>query len=515
MDDCRQKGEGMVCLLPILWLGLHRPEKLPTFVPFDKTLSCMSASLIRFKNVTFRKYGHIVFDDTSWEIRQGENWAVTGVNGSGKTTFLEAVEGQLPVIRGVAEDHTDKSVASVYFSDRQINYGGFYYQQRYHACETEGIVTVREFLGLPRAAAFPELRELNIHMLLDMEIIKLSNGQFKKMLIAKALLKAPRLLLLDNLFTGLDVAGRAYISDTLQRIAGMGTQIVMAADSGTLPDVITHQLEVDRFAVVRSAVRFAAVSQERAAERKPLPELPAAPEQPFEVAVRLDEATVRYGDRMVIDRVSWTVRRGEKWALAGPNGAGKTMLLSLIFADHPQAYANHIVLFDRRRGSGESIWDIKDRIGFVSPEMHVYDRREISCTDIALEELRGNPYARRTVSEEEKRRAEGLFAYFSLSGIAGRSFQRVSTGQRNLVLLIRALVKNPAMLIMDEPFQGLDAEKTELARTLLDEYCRERTMIFVSHHPQELPSCIRRCLWMENGKAHLREPDLEAGRFFQ
>ena len=474
----------------------------------------MLKPLITFEGATFRKFQYTVFPYTFWKMHQGENWAVTGINGSGKTTFLEAVEGRLMKIKGhtgyclpdpngITALQSDRLIAAVYFNDRSVKYGDFYYQQRYHATETEGVITVREFLGLDREAVFPELQALDIQALLEMEIIKLSNGQFKKMLIVKALLKKPRLLLLDNVYTGLDVKARTYIGDTLHQITAMGTQIVMTASDGEIPDVVTHVMEIERFVVGRQSTRKGYIASQPADAPPPLPELPEAPAKTFETAVRLDEVTITYGGNVVIDCADWTIRHGEKWALTGPNGAGKSMLLSLIFADNPQAYANKITLFDRKRGTGESIWDIKDHVGFVSPEMHVYFRHDKTCSEAALSGLQENPYKPAVITSDIIGMMKKLFEYFSITHLSDTLFQRISTGQQNIVLLIRALLKNPPMLVLDEPFQGLDTFAVECAKRLLDMYCCERTLVFVSHHPAEIPSCVDRRISIDRGHVSL------------
>ena len=474
----------------------------------------MLENLVKFEEATFCKYQHPVFSNSCWEMHQGENWAITGVNGSGKTTFLEALEGRLMKIKGqtnysltdgdgILVQKPDSLIAAVYFNDHSVNYDDFYYQQRYHATETEGIITVRSFLGLDKNSSLPELEALDIQRLLDMEIIKLSNGQFKKMLIVKALLRKPRLLLLDNLYTGLDTRARTYISDTLSQITKIGTQIVMVVDDDEIPDMITHVMEIDKFAICRLSTRdnylIRHVGNEPSSSFPVIPVLPEAPAKTFEIAVNLDKITITYDGNKVLDCVEWTIRQGEKWALTGPNGAGKSMLLSLIFADNPQAYANKIILFDRQRGTGESIWDIKDNIGFISPEMHVYFRHGKTCREVALSGLQENPYKRAAIIPEITGIMEELFEYFSMTQFVDSLFQRVSTGQQNIVLLIRAMLKNPPMLVLDEPFQGLDKQSVERARRLLDTFCSKRTLIFVSHRPTEIPSCVTRHLSLERG----------------
>ncbi|MDR2027196.1 MAG: ATP-binding cassette domain-containing protein [Prevotellaceae bacterium] len=463
--------------------------------------------LIKIKNATFKKFQYPVFRDTDWEMHQDENLAVTGANGSGKTTFLEMLEGRLMKLKGEliynfagntngenASDH----IASVYFNDPSVNYGDFYYQQRYNATETDSIVTVRNFLKLNADDCLPELQALNISHLLDMEIIKLSNGQFKKMLIVKALMKKPRLLLLDSPYTGLDRQARDYITHTINQITLLGTNVITVTDK-YIPDSITGVVEIEKFAVKNTSSIKNYTPSHHYLPRK-LPVLPDAPAKTFETAVKLVNVNIVYNDKPVIEQVTWTISRNEKWALTGSNGAGKSMLLSLIFADNPQAYANNIILFDRKRGTGESIWDIKDKIGFVSPEMHLYFNRNKTCREVALSGLSENPYGKIKVTDEIIRLIDSLFEYFSITDIYGDLFQHVSTGQQNIILLIRALVKNPPALTLDEPFQGLDFDSVNLAKSLLDEYCKNRTLIFVSHQPEELPSCINRYFHIENGR---------------
>jgi molybdate transport system ATP-binding protein len=453
--------------------------------------------LLKIQNATFKKHQYSVFEDTTWEMQPDENWAIAGANGSGKTTFLEIVEGRLMKTKGelvynftdAADRNVSGHIASVYFNDPSINYGDFYYQQRYNATETDNIITVRNFLKLDAGNNLPELEAFDIKRLLDMEIIKLSNGQFKKMLITKALMNKPRLLLLDNLYTGLDAQAREYITCVINRITLLGTNVIIVVDRH-IPDSVSNVMEIKNFSIRNISTGKDYIPTHHCRRQK-LPNLPAAPLKSFDIAVKLDNVCIAYNSKPVINRVNWTVLHGEKWALTGPNGAGKSMLLSLIFADNPQAYSNDIILFDRKRGTGESIWDIKDNIGFVSPEMHLYFNRNKTCRDVALSGLSENPYRKITmIAGEILQLSDNLFEYFAITGIRDNLFQHVSTGQQNLTLLIRALVKNPPMLVLDEPFQGIDLESVGLAKRLLDEYCKNRTVIFVSHQPDEIPSCI-------------------------
>jgi molybdate transport system ATP-binding protein len=183
----------------------------------------------------------------------------------------------------------------------------------------------------------------------------------------------------------------------------------------------------------------------------------------------------------------------------GPNGSGKTTLLSLICADHPQAYSNEVYLFGRRRGTGESIWEIKRRIGLVSPELHLYFTAPLTAFETAATGF-FDVVTYRPTAPDHAATVRRLFEEFGIAGLADRPFARLSTGEQRLVLLVRALVKEPPLLILDEPFQALDDDAIERARTWLDRNVRpDQTLLFVSHHADEIPRTVTRRLRLVAG----------------
>jgi len=200
--------------------------------------------------------------------------------------------------------------------------------------------------------------------------------------------------------------------------------------------------------------------------------------------------TVRYGDVVILKAINWTVRAGERWALLGPNGAGKSVLLSLLYGDHPQAYANDVSVFGYRRGkAGESIWDVKRRIGFVSPELHLYFPQSLSVRQVALTGLTDTLTPPKRVSAETETDLINLLTYFGLADTMNRSFGTLSAGEQRLVLVIRAFLKNSPVLLLDEPFQAIDAQHVQLIRQLIDSLT-EKTILFVTHDLRELPTSI-------------------------
>jgi molybdate transport system ATP-binding protein len=231
---------------------------------------------------------------------------------------------------------------------------------------------------------------LNLQHLRDKQVIKLSNGETKRLMIATALLKNPTLLLLDNPLTGLDVATREYFNTLLTEISASGITLVMATSAHEIPDIINNVAVLENGAVSKTLDKQQFLADLESNPEKPnvdaeaLCSLIHTNTQPHNYAkiVAMNNVMIRYGKKTILNHINWQINPGERWALLGPNGAGKSTLLSLINGDNPQAYANDIVLFDKKRGSGESIWDIKSKIGFVSPELYQYFPTDNSCLQV-------------------------------------------------------------------------------------------------------------------------------------
>jgi molybdate transport system ATP-binding protein len=230
--------------------------------------------------------------------------------------------------------------------------------------------------------------------------------------------------------------------------------------------------------------------------------LPARPAcgNKFEKAVELKNVTVGYGSKLVLNNVNWTIRRNEKWALMGKNGSGKSSLLSLLNADNPQAYGNDILLFDEKRRYGRSIWQVKKRIGYFSPELQAYFNEDLSVADTLATGYTDTFVPKKTLSTEEEQRMHDLLAYYSLQHLRGRRYRHLSSGEQRLVLFLRSLVKTVDLLILDEPFQGFDPTLIEQSRTLIDHYCQNTTLIIVTHYQGEIPSCVTKVLRLDEGR---------------
>ena len=356
---------------------------------------------------------------------------------------------------------------------------------------SDDALTVRVYLNVADSSPdLPLLEQLGLTPLLNMSFMKLSNGQTRKARIAKALLQRPSLLLLDNPFVGVDAASRTDLTAWLSQLTAHGTTLVLVTDLATIPSFVTHVLDLSHTYWIGPKEAYR--QQPSQYDSRPIPRLQTPPTPPdFTEVFRLNNVTVCYGTHVILDNVSWTVRVGEKWALLGPNGAGKSVLLSLLYGDHPQAYANDVGVFGHRRGkSGESIWDVKRRIGFVSPELHLYFPQHLSARQVVLTGLTDTLTIPGLVPPEAENDLIELARYVDVLDLLPRSFGTLSTGEQRLILLIRALIKNPPVLLLDEPFQALDARTIHLARQLLDSV-PEKSMLFVTHDRRELPHSVK------------------------
>ena len=497
--------------------------------------------LVSFRDAAIRLGERLLFPGTNWDIYPGEHWAIVGPNGSGKSLLAAALAGRVPVAQGtlthrLAEGVVDAHELGARYARRgqvvlvsqgeeralAMQYSGFH-QARWNASESgggssvDGLLTrhsveaINPFEVLPEpkdATVFEQRRQKVIGLfrlspLLNRRVKQLSHGETRKLLLARAVLRGPRLLVLDNPFGGLDVDFRAELRAILDQLARGGTALVMTtARVEEIPACITHLLRLDDCRMVASG-RYTAGADEASPDRPQTRPLAPSPKPGAEAIVELCSVTVRYGESTILDSVNLTVRRGEHWALMGPNGAGKSTLLSLLLADNPQAYANHVCLFGRRRGSGESIWDIKARIGWVAPELLAHYPPSWPCLDVVLSGFHASLGLFRDCTAEDLERGRQVLSTLGLERVAHQPLQELSQGTQRLVLLARALVANPELLILDEPCQGLDVRHAQRVTAAVDRVASEGRagVIYVTHHEEEIPACITHVLRLAGGRA--------------
>ena len=457
-------------------------------------------------------------EPVNWTIQAGEQWAVIGPNGAGKSLLIDLLQRKFALKAGevnfASNGRVSDFVRCITFKDiySLADCQNTYYQQRWHATENDEVPRAAELLGVTPEEGIKneELIDLfGIRELLTKKIIYLSSGELRKFLIVRALLKHPRLLILDNPFIGLDAPSRALLVEMLQQMTQVhGVQVILllsnpqdipamvnrvlpVVDRTLLPPMSRETFLADKVLIHR-LFPTEGLTEEQPVEVSALPVDPEKQPATHTVTLRMEKVKVHYGSRTILQDIDWEIKNGEKWALFGPNGSGKSTLLSLVYADNPQSYANTLYLFDKKRGSGESIWDIKKRIGYVSPEMHLYYRQNVSTLKIVGSGFFDSIGLYQQCSEEQETLALAWMRLFGIDHLRDRMFQTLSSGEQRLVLLARAFVKDPDLIILDEPLHGLDVSHKKQAAAIIEQFCERpgKTLIYVTHYPHELPACV-------------------------
>ena len=494
-------------------------------------MSASAKSMIRLQDITIRVRDRFLFAGANWEILAGQNWAVIGPNGAGKTSLVGALAGEVPVVGGritrAGELQANRAIGYLSFERHRelIAAEEAQDESRYFSGRWTGGATTRKLLAdtcqtgkVPYADMERLIDKMGLQGLLHRRVRTLSTGEIRMVLIARELLKAIRLLILDEPFAGLDTGSESRLIGVIDELMRARTQVILVTHH--LEEIgphISHVLAVKNGRIFFQGTRDQGLDPARIRQLYELSSdgvQSTAPKGPRvsgpstsisgDVFIQMRNVCVRYGDRPVLKNLNWTVRRNQNWQICGPNGAGKTTLLSLITADHPQAYANEITLFGRRRGSGESIWDIKNWIGMISSEFQIRYRKPIPAFDVVLSGLFDSVGLYRNATSGQRALARRWMITLNIDDQAQRLFHTLSQGEQRMVLLARAMIKSPLLLVLDEPCQGLDPSARERLLGLVDWIGRQPAtqILYVTHHPEEVLSCITHEMRFEKTRAN-------------
>ena len=493
----------------------------------------MSNDLIRLENISYKTDSRKLLDDIT--VCLPNCWAITGANGSGKSILAMIIAGIL------------KPSSGALVSDEEIAYASFELQQNIMAEERRkdnsrfmhGSVDpgtlVKDFIAEDclyfNNALFDKYKTMfGLERIMERGLRFLSTGEFRKVLLCKVLASGPDALIIDAPFDGLDKVSRENLKNLIMDLIKSGERIfIVTSRQNEIPVEIENVLYLKEGKIVYAgsihsddylkllqiekdkkenpsvgfsdninsiAAKFEKdakatkdtnnTNDTKTANRKNIPVTSA-----FQVEdiILMKNVSVTYDGVKIISNINWDVKKGERWKITGPNGSGKSTLMSLINGDNTKAYLNDISLFGKKRGSGESIWDIKKRIGFVSGDLQMNFRIRTNVLDTVLSGFFDSIGLYNNVSGLQMEEALKWLKAAALVDKKDTMFEELSYGEKRLTLIIRAFIKRPELLILDEPCQGLDEENTISVINLIDIISEnnDTTIIFISHDTSLLP----------------------------
>ncbi|OAT24284.1 molybdate ABC transporter ATP-binding protein ModF [Proteus myxofaciens] len=443
-------------------------------------------------------------------INEGDSWAFVGSNGSGKTALANALSQESLLLTGNMIN-TFRHPISLSLEKLQK-----LIEEEWRRNNTDLLSEGEEDTGLTVAQVIQMqitdnhrclflAQQFGIEHLLSRRFKYLSTGESRKVLLIQLLMGEPDLLILDEPFDGLDIESRHALNELLTQLHQQNLTIVLILNRfSDIPDFVQHAgllincelvIQGEKENVLSDSV-IGQLSHSESLENLVLPErdvvdaIPALP--PTLSPIILKNGVVSYNDKPVLHHLNWEVKPQQHWQILGPNGAGKSTLLSLITGDHPQGYSNDLTLFGRKRGSGETIWEIKQHIGYVSNALHQSYRVSSSVRNVIISGFHDSIGIYQAITDKQQKLADEWLALIGLTAQESAPFHSLSWGQQRLVLIVRALVKHPTLLILDEPLQGLDTTNRLLVQRFIDIMISNSNtqLLFVSHHQEDAPSCI-------------------------
>ena len=492
----------------------------------------------------------------SWEMKQGEAWLVIGPNGGGKADFVNALAGLLKF--------SENSETSEYINQFKNSVEMVSLERAAKIIEEErmndesdyveggvdigriGRVFIAEEIEDKNIQNHPAIKLCGVERILDRGLKYMSTGEIRRTLLARALVSNKKLLVLSDPFAGLDVQSRGILLDFFNTVVTNQLKetdrnpdyplIILGMERWhEIPEAITNVIEFKNKEVSFCGTRAdyekllkqregtledaniekAAFEQQLAATKQETSTLQEAAvgEASFNEEniplVEMNHVNVGWGDNQVLKDLNWKLNKGEHWLIQGPNGSGKTTFLELITGDNMQVFCNDVRLFGNRRGSGETIWDIKKRLGIVSYRLHVEYRMVggTSLQNVIISGFRDSIGLYGAPTDLEIAAAKKWLALGGFAGRENESFGSISYGEQRAILILRSAVKSPEILILDEPCHGLDEQYRKKILNLMDIVGKEgtTTMLHVTHDPSEVLDCEKHILQLHPNETPMYE----------
>jgi molybdate transport system ATP-binding protein len=471
------------------------------------------APLVTLSHVDVELAGAPVLDDVSWQLERGEHWGIVGANGSGKSTLLGLIAGTVwpAPERGTRRyDFGAGAETDAVRARSEIVLVGHELQDRYARLNwnftaldvvLSGIyrtdVPRRRPAAGQRERALAVLQRLGVDGLASRKFLELSRGEQRRVLIARGVAFEPAVLLLDEPASGLDPAARKELGAMLELVARECTLVCAAHVPEDLPPFIARYLRIAARRVV--AVERAAGGPAAAPSSAP----PSASRRPSGAAgsvplIELDHADVWLAGRRVLHDVSWRLMPGEQWLVTGANGSGKSSFLRLLYGALRPALGGEVAW--PAFGNPRDIWQLRREVAWLSPELQAAYRYPSTVRACIASGFTSSVGQIREPTPEETARIEQLLDELELKPLAERLLSTLSYGQARRALLGRVLANHPRVLLLDEPWEGLDASMAELLNTVLHRVALDGTQLVCASH-------------LETHRAHFtHELALRAGR---
>jgi molybdate transport system ATP-binding protein len=469
-------------------------------------------TIIHFKQVWAAYRVDPVLRNIDWHWQADQQWAILGGNGAGKSALAQLMTDSLRPQRGSIERPADFS------PEQDILHLSFEMQRkliehdiRFDDSETRDDAfdvgtTVKQIVlqGQAEGERFMAIaKQCHIDHILDRGIRFVSTGESRKTLLARALYNQPKLLILDNPFEGLDKQAQAELNALIDQLLASSLHVLLLLkQADEITDNISHVMLLENGQIQAQGERAAMLAQASDNnEQIELGPMPPAKERPYNIdhqqpLIDLKQVNVSYNEQAILTDINWRFDWGQHCCIAGPNGAGKSTLLSMIDGDNHKAYGQQVSLFGRRRGTGESIWEIKQKFGVVNTQLQLNHAGRSRVAEVVAAGLYDSVGLHHQCSGQDRKIALDWLKLMGLEDIATQFFNQLSFGQQRLAMLARAMVKSPLILILDEPCIGLDLPHRQLILALIDKIAASGDchILYVSHTASEMPACINQQL---------------------
>ncbi len=474
------------------------------FCPFTAYIGIMNSIIVENYSAEFGE--SFTLSNINWTLEENQHWVITGTNGSGKSALSAILAGYGNKLSGSINGLPERVELVSFEAQAEL----IERELKKDDADIMDVISegtpVREILEEGKndnpdfnTTLLEELiSKFKLEHMLERSFRKLSTGETRKIMLIRALVNKPGLLILDEPFDGLDVDSMAMLNELLASQVDTVPMVLVLNRFDEMPEFITHVAYTDKgqlhhtvdvndkqayddlYQLLHLKTTDLEVPETDDSDRPPA----LKPEDPL---VRLSNIKVAYADNQVIDGLDWTINPGEHWQLSGPNGSGKTCLLNLITGDHPQCYTNDIYVFGMQRGNGETIWQIKQYIGYVSTSLQWEYRVSISLRNVIISGFHDSIGMYTKSSDKEKQVADQWLELLGMKDRADHPYNQLSFGDQRLLLIARAMVKHPTLLILDEPCLGLDDINRQLVLALIEKICAsgDTTVLYVNHHAED------------------------------